>query len=201
MADANSSSPGEPPPDYETVTAHRHVILATAIEAGQGRPVPVTLHHWSPPSLPARITVVMSPGALSIIKDFQSLGTFGLPDAVRFELSRPLSKLLAAAEIPPGTEPTPQLLADLVSQLAGSDQHQGASTRVQFFSFPVFSNSPTEIYGHGFRPMWKWAKPDSAYWRKTGSWKATIQEALDDGEWNAGKGLKLFVRGEPELTP
>lgn len=72
-------------------------------------------------------------------------------------------------------------------------------TFVQFFSFPVFSNSPNEVSTDGLLPMWKWVKPNSIY-SKRGFWEAELHEALEHGEWNAGKDLILLTRGVSEQT-
>ena len=132
----------------------------------------------------------MSPDSLAAIKDFKSLGTFSVPDNVRFELSRPLSEHFPAAGTPEGQEPTPDMLTGLMSHSGISD----VESRVRLFSFPVFSGSPTEIFSDGLLPIWKWVKPSSVYNRKCGRWEPTIQKALEDGEWNAGKDLDLLVR-------
>lgn len=68
---------------------------------------------------------------------------------------------------------------------------------MRFFSFPLFSDSPTDLFGEGLRPVFKWAKPDGVY-RKAGFWEAELHTAVEDGEWNGGTGLVLLVRGVEE---
>jgi len=46
--------------------------------------------------------------------------------------------------------------------------------------------------------VWKWAKPESTYGRTTGYWETDMERAIVDGERNAGKELRLFVRGVSE---
>jgi hypothetical protein len=41
--------------------------------------------------------------------------------------------------------------------------------------------------------VWKWAKPQSAY-RKSGAWEMTLEKAVIDGEWSAGKGMVILVK-------
>lgn len=93
----------------------------------------------------------MSPDSLAAIKDLKCLGTFSVPDNVRFGLSGPLSEHLAAAGTPEGQKPTPNMLTELMSHSGISD----VESRVRFFSFPVFSGSPTEIFSDGLLPIWK----------------------------------------------
>ncbi|KAL2017222.1 hypothetical protein VTK56DRAFT_2429 [Thermocarpiscus australiensis] len=193
MGDHHSLAIRERPPSYDGATcSHRHTILATAVAAPpEGRSVPVTLYHWSPPSARAIITIIMSPRGFSAIKGFTPLGTFLVADYLN--MSKPLSELLATSlpEHGPDLDPTPQLLADLVAQLPKpADQGE----LLLFFSFPVFSNSPDQVLSDGPRPAWKWSKPNSAY-RKAGSWGADLDKVLEDGEWGAGKDLLLLVKG------
>jgi hypothetical protein len=128
------------------------------------------------------------------MKDFAPLGAFLVADYLN--MSRTLSRLLAAN--PPenglGLEPTPQLLADLLTQLPQPVDH---GELLQFFSFPVFSNSPDRILSDGPRPRWMWSKPASVYC-KAGSWGADLDKVLENGEWSAGKDLLLLVKGVPD---
>ena len=183
-----------------TPCCHRHHLLGTAAEADDinpGHPVPVTLYHWSPPTVrPTKITTISSPDVLQTIKGFTSLGTFVLPSGL--DLSKTLPELLTATDtatdMPPSPEPTPQLLASLISQLPVPEQ----GDRVRFFSFPVWSDSPTDPFGGGLlRPVFKWAKPNGVY-RTAGFWEADLHTAVEDGEWNGGRGLMLLVSGVSE---
>ena len=133
----------------------------------------------------------MSPGGLSAIKGFTPLGAFLVADYLN--MSETLSQLLAKnlPEHGLGLDPTPQLLADLVAQLP---EPVDRGELLQFFSFPVFGNSPDRVLSDGPRPAWTWSKPGSAY-RKAGSWGADLDKVLEDGEWSAGKDLLLLVKG------
>lgn len=180
-----------------TTCCHRHQILASATEADPGSAVPVTLYHWCHPTACAKMTAALPPDALHAIKGFASLGTFFLPGD--FDISKTPPELLTAtatATAPaPSPEPTAQLLADLIAQLAVPEQ----GDFVRFFSFSVFSDSSTEIFGDGLRPVFKWAKPDGVY-RKSGFWEAELLTAVEDGEWTGGKDLILLVNGVSEDT-
>ncbi|KAL2174357.1 uncharacterized protein P884DRAFT_263972 [Thermothelomyces heterothallicus CBS 202.75] len=135
----------------------------------------------------------MSPEVLSAIRGFKSLGTFFLANDL--DLSKMLSDYLAATATPPNPEPAPELLTDLIGQLAMPSR----GDFVRFFSFPVFSNSPTQVFLDGLLPVWKWVKQDSIY-RRGGFWEAKLDKAIEDGEWTGGKQLDLLVRGVMEQT-
>ena len=181
---------GEPAPDYDLATSpQRHQILARAVEAEQGRAVPVTLYHWCPPIVRVVTTVTLPPALFSAIKDFTPLGTFFLPDDI--DLAKTLSEAIKATSL--NSELTPQILADVISRLDVPDQ----GTFLQFFSFPVSGSDPNEFLSDCLLPAWKWVKPDGIY-SKTGFWEAELQEALEHGEWNGGKNLILLARGVSE---
>ncbi len=189
--------------------SHRHTILATAAVAAhepEGRPVPVTLYHWSPPSVRALLTIVMSPDSFSAVKGFTPLGVFRATEYLN--LSRPLSQRLlemTMTNLPENNghgagelDPTPQLLADLLlvaQQQVPSGGDDGRGELLRFFSFPVLSHSPVGVLSDGPRARWMWSKPGSVYDRKAGRWGADLAKVLEDGEWSAGRGLALLVKG------
>lgn len=145
----------------------------------------MTLYHWSPLAIHKKTIVFVSQDNLQIIKGITPLGTFFLSDDL--DISTMLSESLTTT--PSNPDPTPQLLTDLIARIPTPD----SGSFIQFFSFPVFSNIPTDILGDNLLPIWKWAKPESVY-RKTGFWEPELGHALEDGEWNGGKGLTLLSR-------
>ncbi|EAQ90599.1 hypothetical protein CHGG_02534 [Chaetomium globosum CBS 148.51] len=191
--------PREFPPGYDLVTcAYRHEVLAMVPQADEADVVPVALCHWDPPTVShVEVMAELPPRLFSVIKDSKSLGTFCFPDYL--DVAATLSDLLAAlqkgSESAAGSEPTSQLLASLMGGLEVS----GEGSFLQFFSFPLYSESPRQILGHGLSPIWKWAKPESIY-RKEGPWETSLHQALDDGEWNGGRNLLLLTRGVSEET-
>lgn len=66
------------------------------------------------------------------------------------------------------------------------------------FAIPVLSDSEDTLLTGGPVPVWKWAKPGSIYGRTTGFWETEMERAIVDGEWDAGKELRLLVRGVSE---
>lgn len=167
-------------------------------QADEADVVPVALCHWDPPTVShVEVMAELPPRLFSVIKDSKSLGTFCFPDYL--DVAATLSDLLAAlqkgSESAAGSEPTSQLLASLMGGLEVS----GEGSFLQFFSFPLYSESPRQILGHGLSPIWKWAKPESIY-RKEGPWETSLHQALDDGEWNGGRNLLLLTRGVSEET-
>jgi hypothetical protein len=84
--------------------------------------------------------------------------------------------------------------------------------RAIFFFFFFFSSSPQECTSFNLysvenltraedglehvvdadEMVWRWAKPASPY-RKSGWWYSTVDEAVTDGVWNAGRGFLLLI--------
>ncbi|KAB5551014.1 hypothetical protein GE09DRAFT_1124539 [Coniochaeta sp. 2T2.1] len=181
---------GQLPPDHDLdLCANRHDILAIAVEADEELSIPVTLYYWCPPTVCILTTVIISPRLLSAVKGFISLGRFFLQDGL--DISSTLSELLA--ERTGDLELTPQLLAELMTELI-TPGGQGTTTPMQLFSFPVFSADTCHApIRDGLVPVWKWAKPDSVYRVKRGFWEADLSKALDHGEWNGGRNLRLLT--------
>ncbi|KAK4101943.1 hypothetical protein N658DRAFT_495882 [Parathielavia hyrcaniae] len=200
-----------PDPDLETCS-HRLEILAVGVEALQKDdfPVPMTLYHWSPPTVRAiarRVTV--APRLFSMAKESVALGTFFVGDDL--DLSEIFSRLLAerGPEDLESVRLTPRVLADLIAAGEVSVPVRGAFMR--FFSFLVFSNDdpssspspcPSAVSSGGegeFRSfrVWKWVKRESRY-RKKGVWETNLHKVLDHGEWNAGKNLVILSAGVAE---
>lgn len=152
----------------------------------------MTHYHWCPPTVRVVTRVVVSPRLLSTVKGFSPLGTFFLGD--EFDVSKAFTKLLTETERGGNPEPTTlKMLADLMAKIV--EPSQGAF--MQFFSFPVLSNSPSRVLGDGLFPVWKWVKPESIYFRK-GFWEANLSKVLDHGEWNGGRDLVILAVGVAE---
>jgi hypothetical protein len=85
--------------------------------------------------------------------------------------------------------------ADLVSKLSASMAGQKGEneTQVQLFGLEALRESDDGWFSPGGKLVWKWAKPQSAY-RKSGAWETTLEKAVIDGEWSAGKGMVVLVK-------
>jgi hypothetical protein len=68
----------------------------------------------------------------------------------------------------------------------------------QFFTFPLFSDSPTEVIGEGLFPVWKWVKPGGGVYSRKATWKAELGKVLEDGECYEGGDLTVLVSGVSE---
>jgi hypothetical protein len=68
-----------------------------------------------------------------------------------------------------------------------------ALTRLDLYSMEVLTRAENGLEDiDADRVVWKWAKPNSPY-RTRGRWCPTIDEAVEDGIWSAGKGLMLLA--------
>ena len=161
--------------------------------------VPVALCRWHPPTVShvEMATAEVPPRLFSVIKDAQPLGTFYLPDYL--DVAATLSELLAARpeELRLAADGLVLTSKRLASLMGGLEVPEVGGAWLQFFSFPLHSDSPQQVLGKGLCPIWKWAKPGSIY-RTAGSWETSLHGALDDGEWNGGRNLLLLTRGVSE---
>ena len=138
--------------------------------------------------------MILPPSALSTIKGFTSFGTFFVPENLDIPETFPE---FVTADSPSDQDPEPWSIARLIAQLDVTPDR--ARRFLQFFSFPVFGNSPDLAFSDMLLPVWKWVKPDGAY-RKNGFWEAELSGALEDGRWNGGNDLVVLMGGVPEQT-
>lgn len=189
---------------------HHHHVLAISVEAegSDDASVPTILYQWSPPTIRHILTdvqttpVMISPHLLSLINGFTSLGTYSLGDD--FDVEGGITRFLAEQgnEQHPDSgnggsnsasggysKPTPQIIAEFMSQVGGPAQG-GRSMRL--VSFPVLSSNVSLVTDADRHLVWKWCKPKSVY-RKTGLWGQGLRDTLDHADWNAGKNFMLLV--------
>ncbi len=195
------------PPDYDLSTCiHPHTLLGTAGVPSGGdeddeiRPVPVTLYHWSPPSVRAILTVVMPPGAFRAVEGYVELGEFKVVEYVN--LSKALSEALVAEgqtesemEMQGKEGLTREGFAGVIRKLDGGGEAQGREA-LRFFTVPVMGKGAERAVDRG-EVVWRWSKPGSAY-RKSGRWGRDLKTVLEEGEWSAGRGFGLLVKGAEE---
>ncbi|KZF22953.1 hypothetical protein L228DRAFT_247377 [Xylona heveae TC161] len=107
-----------------------------------------------------------------------------------------------------------QNLHHLSSGRGSSSSTGSLSIQIQLFSISVLGTAPDALFNHsdvggttttntatssgssgGSQVLvWRWAKPESAYDRKSGFWETKIDDAIDDGEWSGGRELYLLVQ-------
>lgn len=137
----------------------------------------------------------LDPSSALHIRGYRDLGTFTLPvtnnDTAAAEL-RFFSSLVD--DVSYEGEPSSEIMARLSTARHRTSTHAGPS--VQVFAFPVQSGTADGLVSDRTqKPVWKWSKPNSYYYSKTGFWEVEIDRAVEDGEWRAGRELQLLVRG------
>jgi len=77
------------------------------------------------------------------------------------------------------------------------DSDGGDGVLVHILSFTVLGDQSGGLVPEGRMLLWKWAKPQSQYW-KTGSWSHSLTQVLVDAEWNTGKDVTMYVKAVEE---
>ncbi|KAI1461494.1 hypothetical protein F4805DRAFT_284809 [Annulohypoxylon moriforme] len=185
--------------DLRTCT-HPHILLAVRSSSS------TLLHYWSSQSsssavsepLDRRVHITiptsLNPSSMQLIHGFRDLGTFTLPitdSDTETAISQFFSTLIG--DISHDVSSSSEIIARLSTT---PPTHGGLS--VQVFAIPVQSDTVDGLVSdREHKPVWKWSKPDSSYEPKAGFWEVGIDQAVEDGEWRAGKDLQLLVRGIP----
>lgn len=151
---------------------------------------PTFVGHWAPPGTTAQffhIYAQLSAAQIELLQDHKRYGTLNLPclesDFASF-LHRQIVHLHTHSA-------DPHMVSKLSASITG-EQTENA-TQVQLFGVKVLRESDDGWLLPDRRLMWKWVKPRSAY-RKSGAWEATLEKAVVDGEWSAGKEIVILVK-------
>lgn len=124
---------------------------------------------------------------IELLQDHKSHGTLTLPcpeaDFAGF-LHRQIVNLRTHSM-------DPDMLSKLSTSISG--QEAGNTTQVRMFEIKVRREDDDGWLVPDGKLMWKWVKPQSVY-RKSGAWETTLEKAIVDGEWSAGKGMVILVK-------
>ncbi|KFY08523.1 hypothetical protein V492_06160 [Pseudogymnoascus sp. VKM F-4246] len=175
--------------------SHPHVLLISVIKSTKGLSA-TGIHYCTARSPTTSITIYSKLGidSFQCVQGFRELGTFTLPPGVEAStIHECLTSLITQS---PTISSDPEIIPRIVAHLSSLPQNEGLS--VQLFSLPVFGSNAEHLLTDGPIPVWKWAKPASLYSPKAGSWKVELGEAIEDGEWTAGKELQILVKGVSE---
>jgi hypothetical protein len=67
---------------------------------------------------------------------------------------------------------------------------------VHVYKIHVFTKTADALGGSEETTLlFKWAKPQSVYDRKSGFWETSLLDVINDGMFNAGREIKVLVRG------
>ncbi|RAQ53905.1 hypothetical protein AFGD_007711 [Aspergillus flavus] len=183
-------------PDLET-HIHPHTLLVS-ITRKDAQILPTVLHYWNHDSSIAILTKLTA-AQLDHIRGFKEVGTFP-PPAEGVCDSLALHRCFASLVEGKGNR---EAVDEVISQLRGSgDITSSKDCEVEFcvFVITVFGVKSEGLLTGGLAPVWKWAKPESVYYPRTGFWEAEVESVLADAEWMAGRGLQLLMQGVSEET-
>ncbi|KAH7374731.1 hypothetical protein B0T11DRAFT_2914 [Plectosphaerella cucumerina] len=163
------------------------------------------LHFWSPSSAPSKsstyVPTQLTEENLRYIQGFQDLGAFAFPlplGASPAEIHDYLTSLSAdpgpgedGADSEDDSEDAVETIGAQLALLPPSAD----GPRWRMFTVSALSDSPDALFASGDAPAWKWAKPNTVYGRKSGSWAVEPAVAVENAAWEAGRDIMLLVRG------
>lgn len=201
--------------DEDAFAHSRHILLSlvSGAEEDDLAPAFATLQYWAPhqtildtPHL--LMTTRLSLKSLRFIRGFRELGSAYLPRSSTAVQVMALIKDLASpidftATLDSTSSPsTGRCMAQVTSYIETNlvaetrNEREVTSLRILLCALPVHvsSPSPSALVPVGSRPMWSWSKPSSPY-HKAGPWLPELRAIVEHGEWNAGTGWDLRLRG------
>ena len=148
-------------------------------------------------AIPTRLSL----NNLKSIRGFQDLGTWQIPVAKAADVAERHNYLSSLVADRNKQEPPVSNETEIVSRIMDRLHRTSApadSVSVRLFTISVLGDGTETLFTGGPAPVWKWAKPESAYDLKSGFWETELDRAIMDGEWAAGGALLLLVQGVSE---
>ncbi|KAE8391915.1 hypothetical protein ETB97_002589 [Aspergillus alliaceus] len=159
-------------PDLK-IHIHPHSLLVS-ITRKDHQILPTVLHYWDHDSSIAILTK-LTENQLQHIRGFQEVGTFS-PPVEEVSDSLALHRHFTPFVAGKGNR---EAVDFVVGRLEGvGDGIVGVT--LQIFIISVFGVECGSLLRGGLAPVWKWAKPESVYYRKTGFWEAEVESAITD---------------------
>ncbi|KAI2475024.1 hypothetical protein Ptr902_13567 [Pyrenophora tritici-repentis] len=90
-----------------------------------------------------------------------------------------------------------KLVAHLHSLNAGSGSEDTVKVNILTITVLGDKSETDNLIPQDRKLLWKWAKPQSEY-REKGFWNHSLTQVLENAEWNAGKGVLVFVKAVEE---
>lgn len=201
---------------------HSRLVLLSLTSGAEDElsPAPATLQYWAPHQTindtPCfLITTRTSLRSLRLIRGLQELGTTNLPQSSAslevMTVIRELASTNSSTAVTVSSTSSPSefsmshVVATIKANLAGKPKSVArqdgrdteAGLRVVLCALTVWveSDSPSALIPVGSQPTWRWSKPASPY-LKSGLWEPEFHAVVEHGEWNAGNGFDLLLRGE-----
>jgi hypothetical protein len=127
------------------------------------------------------------------VQGFRQVGSFHVPADYASDPHEYVSHILTTvADASHNSLDMDNVLENSIKQLTSELPRQDDDGAMTLFTLPVYFDIPDAAAED--RLVWKWAKPDSTYPRKTGYWEESLQDAITDADWNAGGGVMILAR-------
>lgn len=194
----------------------KHVVLVSTIASPQGSLAQPSIHHWPHSGAPARNPSFVMPtnlspdGDMRLVSGFQELGSFAIP-AARSSMPERHAYMaalprdddgLAPGMMQRGVEADKALAKSVIAGLRAKEEErrqdgslEGSEETVELRLYSIELGTRVEdalAVANADSLVWNWAKPDSPYLTQ-GSWYGTLDEAVVDGAWRAGRGFSISV--------
>ena len=174
------------------------------------------LHFCRPDSSSSTSTAPVSypvpgelrPDTLTMVQGFQDCGIFHLPkesigdeaDHLQQRLRDALSARLHGLHEANCTEDSGSEHVDSVGLVDSKQKDVDLDNRdapvFHVYKIHMFTKSADAFDSpEQTTLLFKWAKPESVYDRKSGFWETTLFDVIEDGMFNAGRDLMVLVRG------
>ncbi|EDU42374.1 hypothetical protein PtrSN002B_004524 [Pyrenophora tritici-repentis] len=162
---------------------------------------PTIISYWGPPSSPSRSHMqLQTPLTVAQVQLIASYD-FGLVHIQASESICLANFLHCQLESLQTSSHDAQMVSKLVAHLHSLNAGSGSddTVKVNILTITVLGDkSETDnLTPQDRKLLWKWAKPQSEY-REKGFWNHSLTQVLENAEWNAGKGVLVFVKAVEE---
>ena len=157
---------------------------------------------YEPPSSPLRpfiqLHTQLTPAQIQLIQSHEDFGEVRIPIS-ELNLASFLRNQIDVEAPSKDAQTVSKLVARLRDAKAADNDSSdgGGGVLIHILSFTVLGDQSGELVPEGRMLLWKWAKPQSQYW-KTGSWSHSLTQVLVDAEWNTGKHITIYVKAVEE---
>lgn len=189
---------------------YKHTFLISIAQASSDEPqAQCSLSHWHhhAPGPSLVIATALALDDLRHVSVFRELGPFPIPPSRSSsgDWETLLSSVTVTAHLDAGQDVDircKSIVQHIVAQLQNAAPVEGPSSSslsqecksLNLYTIETLTRGENglEDVVDADEMVWKWAKPASPY-RTTGFWHTTVEEAVTDGVWNAGRGFLLLA--------
>lgn len=86
-----------------------------------------------------------------------------------------------------------EIIESIVTALADNSEPSLHTIPIYLYTISGRSNTKDELSNGSLVPVWKWVKPQSAFFHKSGFWETDVDVALDCGRWERTREVFLLA--------